>query len=92
MKNLIDYNQKEIEHRVKCFPFYQIGSYVLFVLLIYFTFLWTVEKDSNEYYKGQIEKRDTVNAHNKIVHQQDSATIYNLSNSGFNYKMEVENE
>ena len=85
MKNLIDYNQKEIEHRVKCFPFYQISSYVLFVALIYIAFLWTVEKDSKEYYKGQIGKRDTVNAHNKVVHEQDSTTIYNLSNSDFNY-------
>lgn len=92
MKNLIDYDQKEIKHRVKYFHLYQISSYLLFVAFIYVSFLWTVEKDSNEYCKGQIEKRDTVNAHNKIVHQQDSVTIYNLSNSGFNYKMEVEND
>ena len=51
MKNLIDYNQKEIEHRVKYYEFYQISSYVLFVALIYIAFLWTVEKDSKEYYK-----------------------------------------
>lgn len=85
MKNLIDYDPKELEHIVKYNECYKILSYALFVLMIFFMFLWTVEKDSNEYYKGQIEKRDTVNAHNKIVHQLDSATIYNLSNSDFNY-------
>jgi len=34
--------------------------------------------------KKQIFKRDVVNIHNKIVHEQDSITIYDLSEGAFN--------
>jgi putative Ca2+/H+ antiporter (TMEM165/GDT1 family) len=44
MKKLIDYNQQEIEHRVKYYEYYQIGSYVLFVLFIAMA-MWTLMTD-----------------------------------------------
>ena len=59
MKNLIDYDQKEIEHIVKYNDFYQVLSYALFVLMIFFIFLWTVQKDSTEYYKNVINIQDS---------------------------------
>lgn len=59
MKNLIDYDQKEIQHKVKYHVFYQVLSYALFVLMIFFMFLWTVEKDSSEYYKGMLQIQDS---------------------------------
>lgn len=45
MKNLIDYDQKEVEHRVKYYEFYQLTSYVLFALFI-LCGLWAVMTDS----------------------------------------------
>lgn len=34
-------------------------------------------------YREQIFKRDSVNIHNKIVHEQDSITIFDLSDNSF---------
>lgn len=59
MKNLIDYDQKEIQHKVKYHDFYQVLSYALFVLIIFFMFLWTVEKDSKEYYRNLVKIQDS---------------------------------
>ena len=59
MKNLIDYDQKELQHKVKYHDFYQVLSYALFVLMIFFMFLWTVQKDSTEYYKNVINIQDS---------------------------------
>lgn len=42
--NLIDYNQKEVEHRVKYYEYYKLLSYILFCLLI-LTSLWAVMTD-----------------------------------------------
>lgn len=44
MKNLIDYDQKEIEHRVKYYEFYKLTSYILFCLFI-ISALWAVMTD-----------------------------------------------
>lgn len=45
MKNLTDYDPKEVEHRVKYYEFYQLTSYVLFALFI-LCGLWAVMTDS----------------------------------------------
>lgn len=90
MKNLIDYDQKEIEHIVKYNDFYQVLSYALFVLIIFFMFLWTVEKDSKEYYRNLLKIQDScyTNALQEQKLSIDTAKWYRE----MGVKMEVENE
>jgi len=90
MKNIIDYDQKEIEHIVKYNECYKVLSYALFVLMIFFMFLWTVEKDSSEYYKGMLQIQDSCYT-NALYEQKlsvDTAKWYRE----MGVKMEVENE
>lgn len=90
MKNLIDYDQKEIEHIVKYNDFYQVLSYALFVLIIFFMFLWTVEKDSKEYYRNLLKIQDScyTNALQEQKLSIDTAKWY----KEMGVKVEVENE
>lgn len=43
-KNLIDYDPKEVEHRIKYYEYYKLLSYILFCLFI-LSALWAVMTD-----------------------------------------------
>lgn len=74
MKPIVEMTQLEIKHRVKFFPVYQIGSYVLFVLMIYFAFLWSVEKHATANCEEMVKIQDScfidVLEHNAEAYQE----------------------
>ncbi len=90
MKNLIDYDPKELEHIVKYNDLYKIASYVLFVLFIFMAMLYTVQGDRADYYKGMLKIQDSCYT-NALYEQKlsiDTAKWY----KEMGVKMEVENE
>lgn len=59
MKPIVEMTQSEIQHRIKWFDFYQVTSYVLFVMLIYISFLWLMSGDKVRVlqYEKECEKK-----------------------------------
>lgn len=70
--------------------FANMRTSLIFVVCIalfgWFLYSLSVNHDQQQIeaqYKEQIFKRDSVNIHNKIVHEQDSITIFDLSDNSF---------
>lgn len=89
-KIIIEDQHPEIEIAER---FANMKTSLLFIIcaLIFGWFLYVSAtiNETNEIeqqYKEQIDKRDSVNIHNQIVHEQDSITIYDLSEGGFEYE------
>lgn len=59
MKKTVELTEQEREHKIKWFDFYQVASYVLFVMLIYVSFLWLMSGDKvrKVKYERECEKK-----------------------------------